>query len=290
MGCHLSVQVKPWSPGKGSPKVSKKGMFAFSPPSRVHVRKSVGTRGIVDDPSVVHAVPPPATKVALCVGINAYKHFPALKCAEHDAKDVAAQFETNGFVVRTLLGREATRDNLLRQLEWCVHSGNTFVVALFGHGVERRQAALFVPVDATSGEFEGDKIHTDVLRGLSKRSKAASGLFIFDCCFSGTFLQRASRAPSWVGRLAQEKSRIVITSGMSGEVVDDDDGSGHSPFASSFLVAMKEAPASEELSAIQLFVRIRSECINRFHGSVIPLLGRFPGDTGGDTFIGKSSS
>lgn len=280
MGCHLSIQVKPWSPK--SPKNNKK--TPITSPLYMKRRKTVGTtRGIVDT-SLPTSCPPPSTKVALCVGINTYQHFPPLSCAENDAVKISELFKAANFNVKTILGKHATRSAIVRELQWCVQSGDTFVVALFGHGLELDNSALFIPVDARSGEQEGDKIHTDVLRGLSRRSKASSGLFIFDCCFSGTFLQRATRAPSWVGQLTRERSRIVITSGMSGETVDDDDGSGHSPFASSFITAMKESPPVD-VSVIQLFVRIRSECIAKYHGSVIPLLGRFPGDNGGDTFL-----
>jgi len=296
MGCHFSVQVKPWSPQH------KKGKVLPGTPTVVNkkfsgIRHSLATIPMLHNPVLPHRAkrrgvvadcqprPPPTKKrLALVVGINAYDHWPSLDCATHDATKIAAMLEALQFETRLLLNHDATRNNLFREMEQCMYQSSTFVVALFGHGIEMNGSAMFVPVDAKA-DGETDKIHTDFIRGLSKRSQAASGLFVFDCCFSGTFLcEKRSRSKSWAGALTQEKSRIVITSGLAGETVEDADGAGqHSPFTMSLVHALEHCDAP--MSSIQLYVILRSYAISKYHGLVIPKLGRFAGDEGGDTFL-----
>ncbi len=284
MGCKFSVQVKPWnSPKQGGS--TKNLLLPTWSPSIKQILPNM-KRGVVPAPPLSQSATPPLNrsteKVALIIGINKYKHWPALECAASDATEVAAVLQGLNFKVKTLIDKKASRDAILRELEQCMCSG-TFVVALFGHGIEINGSAMFVPADAAK-EGESDKIHTDALKGMSKRSGASSGLFLFDCCFSGAFLAaRKTRTKSWVGTLTRERSRIVITSGVNGETVDDNDGTGHSPFTTALLASLKDA--EKPLSAIQLFVAVRTFAINRYHGMVIPKLGRFPGDEGGDTFL-----
>ena len=299
MGCHFSVQVKPWSPQhKQRKQVLSEHGTAKSPFSAM--RHSLATIPMVHNPVLppkMQIIPPKRRgvvaveaplqlrkRLALVVGIDAYEHWPALGCAANDAIKIASMLQALEFETRLLTNQDATRNNLLREMETCMYQSSTFVVALFGHGVESNGSAMFVPVDARQNG-ETDKVHTDFIRGLSKRSRAASGLFVFDCCFSGTFLcDKRSRAKSWAGALTREKSRIVITSGLAGETVEDADGAGHhSPFTVALMHALERC--EPPVSSIQLYVLLRSFAISRYHGLVIPKLGRFAGDEGGDTFL-----
>ena len=50
-----------------------------------------------------------AASHAVCVGINDYESWPDLSYAEEDARAMAALLEAQGFAVKLLIGRDATR-------------------------------------------------------------------------------------------------------------------------------------------------------------------------------------
>jgi len=116
------------------------------------------------------------------------------------------------------------------------------------------------------------------------------GLFIFDCCFGGSFLinapKRRKTRGGWIDKLAQEKSRIVITSGLSQEKVDDDNGLGHSPFTAILISLLYTLSSTNNHgSVLELFIQLRKKCIESSTMHTIPKMGRFDGDEGGDCFL-----
>ena len=132
------------------------------------------------------------------------------------------------------------------------------------------------------------KIHATSLKTFSQRSKATSGLFILDFCYSGAFLmeRKKTRGASWSEMLEKETSRIVLTSGLSNQRVDDDNGRGNSPFTSALLSSLNVCN-----SVVELYIHLRELLTKSSNASLsVPKMGRFPGCGGGDIFIRRKSS
>ena len=221
---------------------------------------------------------------ALFVGIDAYKEWPTLSCAVRDATSMAEKFIKLGYQTTLLTNEDATCSAIMEQLERCASSYDSFVIGLYGHGICPKEiGGMFLPVDASSEPHSYDKIHASMLKTISERSRATSGVFILDFCYSGSFLiERRMRGASWDERLENERSRIVVTSGLSNERVDD--GEVHSPFTSAMLAAIDEQGVT---SVIQLYLTIRNVLVEQ--EAACPKIGRYPSDGGGDVFLKRKS-
>ena len=144
-------------------------------------------------------------KGAVFVGIDHYRQWPVLSSAVNDATAMAALFEDLGYDTTVLLNEQATTSKILRSVEACTVAYDTFVVGLYGHGIAPDGVGgMFVPVDAEVSTHAYDKVHSTTLKELSGRSRATSGLFVFDFCYSGAFLGPQKRARigacGWRGR------------------------------------------------------------------------------------------
>ena len=284
MGCTLSVKIHPnehLSPYNrllrrlGSPTQKRRGN-----PLQHH---SVHTKQQRDSNT---AATISGSTGALFVGIDTYKNWPPLSCAVRDATCMAEKFIKLGFQTTLLTDEDATCSAILQHIESCATSYDTFVIGLYGHGFSPGDiGGMFIPVDGSKEPHSYDKIHASILRTVSERSKATSGVFILDFCYSGSFLQsnRRMRGNSWSEALENERSRIVLTSGLSHQRVDD--GEVNSPFTSALLSAIDEHGIT---SVIQLYVTIR-ERLTSMEGVSCPKLGRYPTDGGGDVFLKRKS-
>lgn len=283
MGCTLSVKIHPnehlspynrllrrlGSPihktTRGNPLRHTVHMQKGDPPKKVSSTNSCG---------------------ALFVGINTYKNWPPLSCAVRDATCMAEKFIKLGFQTTLLADKDATCSSILQHIESCATSYDTFVIGLYGHGICPGEiGGMFIPVDASKESHSYDKIHASILKTVSERSRATSGVFILDFCYSGSFLQsnRRMRGHSWSEELENERSRIVLTSGLSHQRVED--GTINSPFTDALLSAIDEHGVT---SIVQLYLTIR-ERLTAMNGVSCPKMGRYPSDGGGDVFLKRKS-
>ncbi len=285
MGCHLTVKIHP-----EEKRLSPYNRFIRSLDSPLFNKKRGNpfhTTG-----GNVHSSPEKPiveNNGALFIGINKYKHWPHLNCAVQDATTLAQKFMSFGYQTTLLINEEATYTQILRQIEKCVSSYDKFVIGFFGHGISPADiGGMFIPVNAEQNTHAYNKIHATSLKTFSQRSKATSGLFILDFCYSGAFLKKAkkTRGASWSEMLEKESSRIVLTSGLSNQRVDDDNGRGNSPFTSALLSSLDACN-----SVVELYIHLRKLLTNTSNTSLsVPKMGRFPGCGGGDIFIRKKSS
>ena len=279
MGCTLSVKVQPLSssPFFRSGLSPKKKSF-YSPPLPPLKRGDPTRHSSESQPQR----PVPTTrKGAVFVGIDRYRQWPVLSSAANDATAMAALFDGLGYDTTLLLNEKATTSRILRAVEACTAAYDTFVVGLYGHGIAPDGVGgMFVPVDAEMSKHAYDKVHSTTLKELSERSRATSGLFVFDFCYSGAFLGPQKRGADWRMRLAREKARVVVTSGLRNQRVDD--GDGNSPFTKALLNNLRR-----ENSIVEAFLATRKslepEIVAKDVG--VPKIGRWPGDGGGDIFL-----
>ncbi|MCC5840752.1 MAG: SUMF1/EgtB/PvdO family nonheme iron enzyme [Opitutales bacterium] len=184
---------------------------------------------------------------ALIVVIDAYQHWPSLRCAVRDgetfAKVLVEDYRFPQNQVRLLRNEEATRAGILRALHAYFQLGDednlVIFFALHGDHDPLSGNGYIVPQDAARGDDAYvDFLHNSLLKGSYFESyKVRHLLVISDSCYSASLLRSArppARAKGWnPARGYGKPSRWVIASGDA--PVPDDGGAGHSPFMTRML-------------------------------------------------------
>jgi hypothetical protein len=201
---------------------------------------------------------------ALVIGNNNYEKLPQLKTATNDAKAIAKVLENlYGFKVDLILN--GTRREILFTLDKFrtkLSENDNFLIYYAGHGYFDMDAnrGYWLPIDAdtdTSAEWISNADITDKLKAI----KAKHVIVIADSCYSGALtrsLKVATRDSDYLIKMAQKKSRTVLTSGGL-EPVLDGAGGQHSVFAKALLdVLQKNAGV---IDGTNLFSEIRRPVI-----------------------------
>lgn len=209
---------------------------------------------------------------ALVIGNSKYQFLPELKTAKNDAQQVSKMLKENyGFKVTTLL--DASRYDILSTLNKMreeLTEDQNLLIYYAGHGDLDRvnQRGNWLPVDAepdsTANWISNIQI-TDVLNAMSARQI----MLVVDSCYSGT-LTRAGLARldsgmspatrgKWIEKMAEKRSRVVLTSGGVAPVLDGG-GGAHSVFAKAFLNALEANQGV--LEGQKLFQAVSSEVAN----------------------------
>jgi len=242
---------------------------------------------------------PPAEKVvvhfgryhALVIGNNTYTDLSPLKTAVNDATAVADLLRTAyGFTV-TLLSN-ATREEIitaLDELRTTLTEQDNLLIYYAGHGMldTSEERGYWLPVNAKQGsriQWISNTTITDALKAMA----AKHILVVADSCYSGTLVRGIDvvRPPSgaerdtYLARLAQKRSRTVLTSGGLEPVSDSGGGGEHSVFAKALLTALQDN--HDVLDGQQLFNLIRRPVI--LNASQTPEYTdiRYAGHEGGD--------
>lgn len=229
---------------------------------------------------------------ALIIGIDNYTGlWTPLKNAVSDAKAVnlilRGKYKFDH--IKELYNEQATRQNIIRELEWLVENvqpTDNLLIYYSGHG-EFNQAlnkGYWVPVDAreasTSYYISNSDIQT-FLGGI--RSKHT--LLISDACFSGDIFRGNTvsvpfeESEKYYARVNSISSRKALTSGGV-EPVLDGGRDGHSVFAYYLLKAL-DSNTKQYYDASQLFDNIKIPVINNSEQAPQFNAIRNAGDEGG---------
>lgn len=150
-----------------------------------------------------------------------------------------------------LILRDATRaqiETTLFQLSLIAGEADQVLIYYGGHGVFEQVTgtAFWVPSDAVAG-VPPSYISASGISEALLRLQAGSVIVVSDSCYSGALLRDAAGfavtgedRSRMLLRLADARSRVLITSGAN-EPVADGGGDGHSIFARAFLTALREA-------------------------------------------------
>lgn len=151
--------------------------------------------------------------------------------------------------------------NALFELSRVAGEKDQVLVYYAGHGIyeELTSTAYWVTSDSRAGQpftyLDGDDLDKAI-----RRIQARSVIVISDSCFSGALLRGGAEEAEQIAReertrallrLAQKRSRILISSG-SNEPVEDTGGQGHSVFARALLTGL-ETMEEDAFSARELF-------------------------------------
>lgn len=236
---------------------------------------------------------------ALIIGIDDYGGtWTPLINAVGDAKAIKEMLESKYKFeyFRTLYNRLATRENIIRELEWLVRNvqedDNVFIY-YSGHGEFKKEynKGYWVPADATEESTYQYVSNNDLQTFLSSiRSKHT--LLISDACFSGDiFRGKTISIPfedteRYYRDVHAKLSRQAITSGGI-EPVMDGGRDGHSVFAYYLLKSLRNNN-KRFFDAFSLYNDIRIPVINNSTQSPILQPVKNTGDEGGQfLFIRK---
>ena len=140
--------------------------------------------------------------MALTMGLNAvdpnhYGGWPGtLNACEADAQDMSAIAKSCQFKVKTLLTREATRDNFTREIERAARelsAGDIFILSYSGHGGQVPDLSGEEPddMDETWCLYDSELLDDELNMLLAKFSKGVRVLVLSDSCHSGTVTRMA---------------------------------------------------------------------------------------------------
>lgn len=198
---------------------------------------------------------------ALVIGEQNYQFLPKLKTATKDAEDVSSLLAKRyGFRVTTLL--DASRREILLALydyRLKLTKNDNLLIYYAGHGWldEKEDAGYWIPVEAVEGN-RVDWISMATLTSSVRALEAKHVLIVADSCFSGKLARGIfgqDKSANYLVRIAQKRTRVVLTSGGLEPVLDGGGKGGHSVFAATFLQVLEEN--NELMDGSTLFTRVR---------------------------------
>jgi len=205
---------------------------------------------------------------ALIIGINKYKHWPKLRTASNDAKELADVLQKiyRFTDVKILLNEEATREKILEAIDSYLSLGkkDSLLIYYAGHGWmdKNTKSGYWVPYDAREKKKFDYIANSQIVQDYYKKYKVKHLMVIADSCFSGTLLRgNTEREAAWTATKSFYKpSRWIMTSGGLAPVSD---GAGeHSPFATRLLQYLKR-PDKEYFGIQDVYYYIRNNLSNQ---------------------------
>jgi len=183
-------------------------------------------------------------RVALVIGIGAYKNLSTLANPVSDAKAVAASLRGRGFEV--FEHYDPVRGDLLNALEDFQAAASNASVALVyyaGHGMELAGDNVLAPIDTeVTCEPRQARRTVKIADLFEALGQAKNQVVLLDACRNDPFPQCASRGTAsgsgfrGLQRVAASDTSLIIANAtLSGQLAADGDAGAHSPFATALL-------------------------------------------------------
>jgi len=198
---------------------------------------------------------------ALIIGNNDYQYLQKLKTAKSDALSVANilrdkyQFQVDVIINAKrsdiLVALNKYRKNLKRE--------DNLLIYYAGHGILDKEGdeGYWLPVDATDNDQVNWISNSSVTSNI-KAMDAKHVMIVADSCYAGKLtrgLEVREKSTGYLSRLAQKRSRVVLSSGGLEPVIDGGGKGNHSIFAEAFINALNDN--DEILDGHELFTKIR---------------------------------
>lgn len=222
---------------------------------------------------------------ALVIGNNEYKNLRKLKTAKSDAEAVSTLLNKEyGYEVVLLL--DASRKQILdafSNLRKNLTQQDNLLIYYAGHGYLDKDTGrgYWLPVDADT-DSPANWISTSDISDAVKAMTAKHVMIVADSCYGGTLTRGVTltaKGSDYLRRLAEKKTRVVLTSGGV-EPVADEGGHGHSVFAKMFLDVLNKN--SGIMEGTRLFEEIRKLVVTNApqtpEYSDLPYVGHEGGD------------
>lgn len=268
-------------------------------------------RGVVDTAQPAAQNQKHGAYYALVIGIGNYEQEPVLKTPVNDAKEVAGVLKDQyGFDIRTLLDKDATRDQIFQALDHyrtSLGEDDNLLIYFGGHGLYKADLdqAYWAPVDAGKDSYAHWITATDIT-SEARAIPARHVLIISDSCYSG-MLTREARGPDatrkgsgsdatsedrskYLDQMRGRKSRNVMSSGADEPVLDGDAPghfSTHSVFANVLLESLDDN-RQNQFTGQELFVVVQQLVGGRSGQIPQYSLIRNSSDAGGDFIFSRN--
>ncbi len=237
-------------------------------------------------------------RVALCIGINNYPHFPTLEYAVKDAQSVAAVLMGYGFnEVFLLTDARATKGKILNELlrfKAEAEKEDLFVLYFAGHGTtgkdhKGREKGYLIPVDCKDESMlEEQAISMGLFKDICDTMPNKHILFLVDCCYSGYGLTRSiprRRKPiednisEYLNVATRSRAVQLITAGGKNDLAHEREGHG---IFTSYLLNVLEGKTTHKndgvISALEMASYIKQNVIIKSKGKQNPSFGYLLGN------------
>lgn len=212
--------------------------------------------------------------IALLIGNNHYQHISSLKTAINDVEMLRATLEKKyGF--KTTLIRDATRRDILKaitDIQKQVTTDTNLLIYYAGHGhlEDNENRGYWLPVDAEV-DNSVNWIANDDITSKVKAMAAKHVLVIADSCYSGMLSRSvplehslsgslrpdSSETSTYLTKISEKRTRMVMSSGGLEPVVDEGGMGNHSVFASAIISMLQEN--LEIMEGTLLFSKVRQK-------------------------------
>ncbi len=216
---------------------------------------------------------------AVIIGIDRYQNLPPgseLSYAARDAQGVAEvlrrDYAFDG--IATLYNEDATREGILRLLSAQLSNtdeDDSVFIFWAGHALTKKTAGhgdigYLVPYDGTFDESEMSFKNismTAIKEDIARIVPAKHMFFVFDACYSGLLVTRASKALvptrslNYLRDITGEEVRQVLAAGKADQEVLDGGPRGHSVFTGRFIEALEEA--TDYITATEISTLIKEQ-------------------------------
>lgn len=207
-----------------------------------------------------------------------------LVCPKEDTRVLGELFQDRfGFEVEQY--PNADRDTILDRLEALEHGPKNEAVVVYyaGHGTLREDHGVGYWQPRGSSRKVRSWVSYKMLEALLKAAAARHVLLIADACYAGSVLSRSSpptssaTTPELVGRLAESRSRMALTSGGE-ELVADRGTRGLSVFAYNLHRALSNAAQHQEFVRFtEIYPNLQANVQAQSPQGQLPVMGRLRG-------------
>ena len=212
-------------------------------------------------------------RVALVVGVSAYRHVPRLPNTTNDARAVAAALTRMGFEVATLLDPDrAGFEAAVRSFGERARGADASLFFYAGHALELGGRNWLIPAAATLRTDRDLRFETLDLDAVLEQTDGASrvSLVFLDACRDNPFRMRLGAVTREVprgglGQVRAATGTLVVFSTAPGTVAEDGKGD-HSPFTAALLKWI-ETPG---LEVRQMLSEVRREVREATRGRQVP--------------------
>jgi uncharacterized caspase-like protein len=197
---------------------------------------------------------------AVIIGIDKYDNLSNLDYAVADAEAVKEmlinKFDYPEENIKLLLNEEANKANIVNVIsDISLKAGENDRILVFyaGHGEtmplpDGGEMGYLVPIDGNQENLFASAIPMDDLKRLSNMSKAKHMLFLVDACYGGLAAVGSrslepAKTPNYIEKIANIKSRQIITAGKKDEEVFEKSEWGHSAYTKNLLSALEDGYA-----------------------------------------------
>ena len=218
------------------------------------------------------------TIYVLSVGISDYRYISDLQKTENDAKEFSELYMTHTKNVTTLLGSQATRENILSSLRSCfAKAGADDIVVFFfsGHGDKGGLCAYDTKGRSTLVTY------AEVQKAIGSCKAANKQLFI-DACYSGGLRDgRKTARPATTARplLSDTQGIMLFLSSRTGETSQENRWADNGFFTQYLIKGLKGAADTDSdriITAKEIFTYVSAKVSERTRKKQNPVMwGKF---------------